>query len=205
MEAQHVLVAAGCLSAFLCAVAAVASASDAFGNQTRAQQMAQRAGVAGRVRAVQSGVPGLRSAAARLVAHEPVRRFASNLRDAASSHGIAATDEGVLSVFAFACVATLAVCALFGRVALGALFVLTMVLAVRFWGERRFDVRKEAMRNSLPDALPCLPRTAHESASAKRSVRSETKQAAASRPREAYARLRSAFERICTSSGGMMP
>ena len=35
------------------------------------------------------------------------------------------------------------------------------------------------------------------SASAKRSVRSETKQAAASRPREAYARLRSAFERIC--------
>lgn len=156
MAADHLLIALGCLSGFACTFLVALAAHGAYSGLSRSVRIQQRAGSAGALAVLQTGVPALLGMSVRLLRIGRVRRFAEQACNAARQNGVAASPDALLSLVAFACLALLAVCALVGRAPLGVLLGAGVVLGVGAASAHALELRYERTRDALPDALQSM-------------------------------------------------
>lgn len=144
------------VSAFACALCAGLVVFGSATGKTRSMRMQQRVGAHRSFRALASPGPTLERIAAWVLALPHADALAQRVCIALRQRGVDALPSGVAAAFSCSFATLVVVGALAGRAALGLLLACALVLAVGAWANRAVEMRRERMRDSLPDALQSM-------------------------------------------------
>lgn len=152
MASNNAFIAASCISAFVAAFCLARYGFMSANRRTRALRLQTRASSV-RLRLLQTGFTGLTGITQKLLQFEPVDAYCQKLCAALKQKEVSASSEGILSLLLVASAALVFLCALWGRLVLGLLAVIIVLMVLGTQASRVQEAYMQQMRDALPDAL----------------------------------------------------